>query len=329
MARKNLLTRLTAAEPVSAPSEARSDYARRGASRSMMLSIDEMAENAKRMAAGEAIVELETDLIDRSFVADRIAEDDEDYAALHTAIREQGQTTPILVRPHPERAGRYMIVFGHRRVRVARELGIPVRAVVKPIEDIAHIVAQGQENTARANLSFIEKALFAQKLLAMGQTKETIKAALTVDDTLLSRMLAVAEGVPRQVIEAIGAAKGIGRDRWEGLKKLVLPPANAERAKQFVASEQFASAEPEKRLDVLVAHLKTAPARRRKPETAARASSWVPEDKRVSAIFKSTGRSFDLTLKAKDASAFGEFISANLDALYRAFRDARDFKPGD
>ena len=57
-----------------------------------------------------------------------------------------------------------MIVFGHRRAKVARDLGINVRAVVKPLADIEHVIAQGQENTARADLSFIERALFAQKL---------------------------------------------------------------------------------------------------------------------------------------------------------------------
>ena len=57
-----------------------------------------------------------------------------------------------------------MIVFGHRRARVARDLGINVRAVVKPLADIEHVIAQGQENTARADLSFIEKSLFARKL---------------------------------------------------------------------------------------------------------------------------------------------------------------------
>ena len=33
-----------------------------------------------------------------------------------------------------------MIVYGHRRARVARDLGREVRAVVRTIEDIAHIV---------------------------------------------------------------------------------------------------------------------------------------------------------------------------------------------
>src|SRR5690606_15982500 len=96
-----------------------------------------------------------------------------------------------------------------------------VKAVVKPLADIEHVIAQGQENTARADLTFIEKALFARKLLVSGMSKDTAKTALSIDDTLLSRMLSVVETVPDEVLIALGAAKGIGRDRWEELKKLV------------------------------------------------------------------------------------------------------------
>ncbi len=324
MARKNLLASITGSETPKTDSEARHDYARRGASRSMMISIDEMAENAKKMIAGEAIVDLDVDVLDQSFVTDRIEGEDEDFVLLREAIREHGQSTPILVRPHPRIPGRYMIVFGHRRARVAKELGIPVRSVIKNLEDIAHIIAQGQENTARANLSFIEKALFAKKLLDMGQSKDTIKSALTIDDTLMSRMLSVAETVPAAVIEAIGAARTVGRDRWEELKKQVKRPANADLALEIVSAEEFQAKGAADRFNYLLAQLKAA---RKSHQKAARKetepASWVPQDKTVVASFRSTGNSFSLSLKSKNASEFGRFISSNLDSLYRAFKEAK------
>ena len=107
-----------------------------------------------------------------------MGDDQEQYEELLKAIRERGQDTPILVRPHPSRDGRYMIVFGHRRVRVAKELGREVRAVVKAIDDKTHVVAQGQENSARANLTFIEKAVFAERLEGMGYERDVICSAL-------------------------------------------------------------------------------------------------------------------------------------------------------
>jgi ParB family transcriptional regulator, chromosome partitioning protein len=324
--RKNLLANITGPETSKANHDTRSAYAARGASRSMMISIDEMAENAKKMIAGKAIVDLDPALVDGSFVSDRLGED-EDYAELRDAIKLRGQMTPILVRPHPGADGRYMIVFGHRRVRVARELSIPVRAVIKDLEDIAHIVAQGQENTARANLSFIEKALFAKKLLDMEQTKETIKSALTIDDSLLSRMLSVAETVPLAIIEAIGAAKAVGRDRWEELKKLVMRPAIAGHAQEVVRSDEYNAIEAGERFNYLLAQLRAGRRPSRKAPQAA--ASWVPDDKRVEAIYRNTGKAFSLSLTSKDAGEFGQYISSSLDSLYQAFRDAKTHEAGD
>ena len=87
-----------------------------------------------------------------------------------------------------------------------------MRAVVKEIEEINHIIAQGQENSRRADLTFIERSLLARKLMEMSQSKDTIKAALTIDDTTLSRMLSVVETIPSALIEAIG----LGQRSWTG-----------------------------------------------------------------------------------------------------------------
>jgi ParB family chromosome partitioning protein len=185
MARKDLLKSVMAGSPEQPKDSGRSGYAMRGASKSMKVSIDSLAENSKRLLEGETIVEIDPQLIDVSFVSDRLSDDDVAFDELKTSIAAGRQDTPVLLRPHPEADGRYMIVFGHRRVRVASALGRKVRAVVKPMDDVAHILAQGQENTARADLSFIEKALFAKSLLDMGQAKDVIQSALTIDGTLL------------------------------------------------------------------------------------------------------------------------------------------------
>ncbi|WP_159810955.1 plasmid partitioning protein RepB, partial [Litoreibacter roseus] len=203
MARKDLLKSVIG-QPTDTPVDGgRSSYAMRGASKSMKVSIDSLAENSKRLLEGETIIEIDPGLIDASFVNDRLSGDDEAFEELKAAIAASGQDTPVLLRPHPEAADRYMVVFGHRRVRAARALERPVRAVVKEMDDVAHVLAQGQENTARADLSFIEKALFAKNLADLGQAKEVIQRALTIDGTLLSRMLSVASTVPTHVIAAI------------------------------------------------------------------------------------------------------------------------------
>lgn len=326
--RKNLLTSVTdATAPVE--NSARAGYTGRGASRSMMLSIEEMAENAQKLVSGEAIVSLDPLLIDASFVADRVEDDEEEFSVLREGIGKDGQLQPILVRPHPTSSGRYMIVFGHRRTRAARELGIHVRAVVRDLADITHVIAQGQENSRRADLSFIEKALFARKLHSMGQSKETIRSALSIDDTLISRMLSILEVAPPSVIDALGAAKSVGRDRWEELKRLLAQPKKAKQAVDAVSSAEFLSKDSPGRFAHLLSALKRVPAPKRRANALQKAGIWAAEDKRVAATFRNTGKIFSLSLTSTDASEFGQFLSSSLEDLYRAFKDAKTRNPGD
>lgn len=328
MARKHLLASVAASlapekgELTHSASEARSQYAKRGASRSMIQSLDEMAENSLRMFDGETVVSLDPTLLDGSFIADRIGENDEEYGQLREAIRSSGQSTPILVRPHPDDARRYMIVFGHRRAKVARDLGVNVRAVIKPLADIEHVIAQGQENTARADLSFIEKALFARKLLDSGMTKDTVKSALTIDDTLLSRMSSVAETIPEAVLDAVGAAKGVGRDRWEELKRIVQLPANTIKAIEFVGTEGFAAGQAnDEGFNSLLSFLKSSKMPK-KARTAAKPNDWAPDDKSVRVSVSKTPKKALIAVEATDGLRFADFITGQLDSLYEAFRQS-------
>ena len=91
--RKNLLATVTSPETPAAEVSARSDYARRGASRSMMMSIDEMAENAKKVIAGETIVSLDPHLVDPSFVRDRVDEEEADFAVFRR-VRDKNWARP-------------------------------------------------------------------------------------------------------------------------------------------------------------------------------------------------------------------------------------------
>ncbi len=133
---------------------------------------------------------------------------------LQQSIAEQGQQVPILVRPHPETPGRYQVAYGHRRLQAAISLGRKVKAVVRPLTNDELVVAQGVENSARANLSFIERAVYAARLEEAGFSRPTIMAALAVDKTALSKLIAVPARIPMALLLAIGAAPKIGRDRW-------------------------------------------------------------------------------------------------------------------
>ncbi len=321
MARKDLLKSVMAGSPEQPKDSGRSGYAMRGASKSMKVSIDSLAENSKRLLEGETIVEIDPLLIDVSFVSDRLSDDYVAFNELKASIAAGRQDTPVLLRPHPEADGRYMIVFGHRRVRVASALGRKVRAVVKPMDDVAHILAQGQENTARADLSFIEKALFAKSLLDMGQAKDVIQSALTIDGTLLSRMLSVAQNVPRHVIEQIGPAKQIGRDRWEDFKKLASEPKNEKILKGALEFDGFQGLDSDARFEFL--HSKLAEAGRapksRKARAAPKKRTWTAGKGRIKGVIGRSGKAFSISLTAQDSTEFGDFLSGRLDQLYSEF----------
>jgi ParB family chromosome partitioning protein len=295
------------------------DYTVKGASRSIISSIDELAERADRLLEGETMVDIEPELIDASFVRDRLEEDPQEFADLLASISQRGQDTPILVRPHPEKSGRYMVVFGHRRLEAARQLGRRVRAVVKSIDDRAHVVAQGQENSARADLSFIEKAIFARRLSELDYDRDnaTIMAALAIDKSTLSKMLSVAS-LPAPILDVARGAKSIGRDRWYEFKKLLERPANLDKVMEFIGRTDFTGLSGDAGFHLLVDCLK-----RRKvtaAERPAKRQSWIAPDRSVSAEAVSNGKVYSLSLKSKDATGFGDYLSANLSRLYEDFR---------
>jgi ParB family chromosome partitioning protein len=299
------------------------DYTVKGASKSLMHSLDDLAAKADRLLEGEAVVELDPDSIDGSFVRDRLEDDDADFNELLTAIRDRGQDTPIMVRPHPSDTGRYMVVFGHRRLRAAMALKRKVRAVVKDLKDQDHLVAQGQENSARANLSFLEKALFAAEIARRqfdGDNAITL-SALSIDRATLSKMLAVST-IPRDVLDGVGAAKGIGRDRWYELKILLERPSTLEKAVTFTQSDEFKTKVGDDRFNALLTHVKSIGKQPR--SKTAKTQKWVSDDKFVSADLKSDGKTYTVALKAKDAAGFGDYIAENLSDLYQAYRSQKD-----
>lgn len=299
------------------------DYTLKGAGKSMMNSIDEVAARADRLLEGEAVVELDPDIIDASFVKDRLEDDEEDFAELLTAIRDRGQNSPILVRPHPTASGRYMVVFGHRRLRAAGMLERKVRAVVRDLKDSDHLIAQGQENSARANLSFFEKAMFAGEISRrqLDGDSSIALSALSIDRATLSKMLAVT-AMPKEILTAVGAAKGIGRDRWYELKNLLERPSTLEKAIAFIGSDEFKVKVGDERFNSLLAYVKSL-GRQTRPK-AVKAQKWLSDDKSVSAELKNDGKTYTLALKAKDASGFGDFIAQNLAELYQTYRSRKE-----
>ncbi|WJH38391.1 plasmid partitioning protein RepB (plasmid) [Aliirhizobium terrae] len=316
MARKNLLEGLA-----DLPDEPGSSthYPMRGAGKSLVRSLDDLAKQADKFLEGQTVVELDPAQVDQSFVKDRLEQDGAEFEELLAAIRERGQDSPILVRPHESQEGRYRVVFGHRRLRVARELGRTVRAVVRPIDDRSHVIAQGQENSARANLTFIERALFARQLEQLGYDRDVISTALAANAASVSKMMSVTERIPQDLITAIGPAPGIGRERWIELSLLAGKRDGADRIRELTLAETFSRLTSDERFAAIFRGLNISAKPVKKIDGLGPISSWTARDESVRAESKGSGKSYSIALKSNDAARFGRYITENLERLHSEF----------
>ncbi|MGO7042163.1 plasmid partitioning protein RepB [Rhizobium acaciae] len=331
MSRENPFAKLDMAAISASQTPTKPGYGMTGAAKTVVRSIEDMAENTKKLMEGEVIVDLDPQLIDVSFVSDRLSDDGEEFQELLEAIKASGQTTPILVRPSSTDAKRYMVVFGHRRLRVAREVGVPVKAIVKQLDDTTSAIVQGQENAARSNLSFIERAYFAQNLIDSGMTKETVRSSLAIDEAMLSKMLSVIESVPTPVIRALGASKKIGRDRWLSLRQLVIAPALSKVAVEHTSTEDFEKLPEGERFDELHDYLKRyktkSAAKKPKAETATK--DWVSSDRSLNFAMTAKAKKVAIELSSVEAKPFSEWLSSRLDRLYEEYRGSNNQTNGD
>ncbi|GJE04689.1 plasmid partitioning protein RepB [Methylobacterium isbiliense] len=283
-------------------------------------SLGEVSERARRaeeverkLTEGQVIIEIDTALIDPSFVSDRMPVSKEALTSLTEKIRDHGQLNPILVRPHPEAEGRYQVAFGHRRLRAVMALGLPVRAVVRKLTDEQLVIAQGQENHEREDLSYVEKALFARRLEQRGFSRTTIMAAMSIYKSDLSNMLSVATRIPEEVINAIGPAPGIGRRAWLELVALMAEDGTATAVRSTIADPAFAALESEIRFKQVIAATKT-------QATRGKAESWLTSSGETLAKVTQDEDRVSLTIDRRKSPEFAEFVLTRLRDLYAEFK---------
>ncbi len=200
--------------------------------------------SARDAVDGHRIWDLDPDNVIDGRVADRL--NSGDIADLRESIEANGQTVPILVRRHPVEPDRYLLVYGRRRLEAIRqsEKISKIRAVVANLDDDAALRSQISENTARRDLSFIEKALFARQLVLAGfGTQSEVAAVLTVTKSAISMALGVVDVITPELASAVGPAHGIGRPRWEALARAIeasgVDPRDLVRVAQDAARKAF------------------------------------------------------------------------------------------
>lgn len=263
----------------------------------------------RRLAEGKTVIDLDTALVEPSFVRDRMPGD---VDGLLASIRDQGQQVPILVRPHPEKPGHYQVAFGHRRLRAIQKLGLQVKAVIRALTDEELVIAQGQENNERKDLSYIEKSRFAQKLKEQF-SREVITAAMSVDKSELSRMLSIVEAIPTDLIDAIGPAPGVGRRNWQDLAELIHKDTNKDPL-ALAQSEQMQAMTSQDRFKALLIALKPRLVMRGAPEVLSTSSG------QLLGHVKQSKTKVEITIDRNEAGEFASFLLNEAVALFEERR---------
>ena len=272
----------------------------------------------RRVAEGALPIDLDPSLIDPSPFADRFADQDlSAVEALKTSFREHGQEIPILVRIHPSETGRYQIAYGHRRVRAANQLGIKVKAYVRELGDDRLVVAQGIENSAREDLTFIERSIFALKLEDGGFDRMLIQTALSVDRQEASKLINVGRAVPGWLTEAIGRAPKIGRPRWQELADILKADGVDVKARKATNDKSFSHKSSDDRFIAVLRAVKAVDKPNSVRPTALIAKSVDGEEIATLAV---TGKVCKIQIDRDRDAAFANFVMDRIPDLYENFR---------
>ena len=314
MARKGILSSETKAPaPLQERPTPKPSTAPRGAVGALQSSLTRLQENA--------VQDLDASLIDMAGVEDRLGVDNESQRKLEQSLRTYGQQVPVLVRPHPSQAGRFEIVYGRRRLKALKAIGVPVKAMVRHLDDHALVMAQGQENTARQDLSFVEKASFAAQLDESGHDRQTIADALTIDLPMVSRMLKVGNAFDLTFLRKIGSAPGIGRDRWLTLAKLVQDPAAKSLANDATTTDIFSDLTSDERFESIFKAASNKPSPKAPAPAATEARTLRNQDGKTLAEVRRTPRGVSLNISAQTAGGFDEWLDTHAEELMREIHD--------
>lgn len=258
------------------------------------------------------IQEIETALILPWGPADRLEltavnSDGEDVQDLAESIRISGQQVPVLLRPAPSQDGKFEVIYGRRRILACQQLGLPVKALIRTLDDSAALMAKGLENAARVDLSFYERARFAKAILDQGHSRDEAMQALSISKNSLSQFERVARLIPDAVGVAIGAAPGSGRPKWmalaAGFDDAKLSPDSALTLLGTLPED----ATSDERLQAVLQSLS------QRGADEARAVERAPV---AGAAVKTTKSSVTLTVRRSgESKEFADWIDANIDRL--------------
>jgi len=158
---------------------------------------------------------------------------DSAFQALTEDIRvNRGNLVPALLRPTG--GGRYEIVYGHRRWKACVELGLPLKAEVRELDDEQLLRAMVKENRFRLDLTVYENLLSVRRARFLGgfaklfEKQARLAEIFGVSQSYVSRLLQW-EHVLSDIESVLQDPRGLTRRTWEAIAvaKAALPDSEA------------------------------------------------------------------------------------------------------
>jgi ParB family chromosome partitioning protein len=131
------------------------------------------------------------------------------------SVRKHGQIVPVLGRPlSGDLTHDIELIFGARRLFVARHLNAPLALELREISDCEGIVAMDIENRQRKDISPYERGRGYARWLRAGyfNSQEDIARGLDVSASQVSRLLKLAR-LPSVIVNAFSSTVDI-REKW-------------------------------------------------------------------------------------------------------------------
>ncbi len=176
-----------------------------------------LKEQLKEFEGSLPVKRLDPQAVVRSKWANRheLSFSDAEFEGLKADILAQGgNVQPIKVRPSGDSPERYEVIFGHRRHQACLELGLPVLALIEPLDDATLFVEMDRENRQRKDLRPYEMGVMYAKALDSGlfPSARKLADAVGIDLSQLGKSLALAR-LPADVLGAFPSPLDI-QYRW-------------------------------------------------------------------------------------------------------------------
>jgi ParB family chromosome partitioning protein len=129
----------------------------------------------------------------------------------------------------------------------------------------------------------------------------------------MSRLLQVADAIPRHIAEAVGAAPKVGRPRWLALGEVLAGEAARVKAEDEITSARFRGADSDRRFQMLFSRLSRKPSKATK-KTVLKGAAGKP----IGAL-AARDKGSVITLSEAAGEGFGAYVAARLPELHAEF----------